>query len=140
MIIFLPSELSPNRAFSLGLANAPYLETTTTRLKAQTTFVNSCSNVDWKPAKRPLPVASVIVGIFVAFLRVIVTRQKQHNFFQFAAIKGYTVTTWLIVTMRNTATQRFVVSEFNAKTLGEYQIGDDTALRKLGSIPSPEWT
>src|ERR1700692_818244 len=56
MIIFLPSELSPNRAFSLGLANAPYLETTTTRLKAQTTFVNSCSNVDWKPAKRPLPV------------------------------------------------------------------------------------
>jgi hypothetical protein len=32
-------------------------------------------------------------------------------------------------------------SEFNAKTLAEYQIGDDTAFTgKPGSIPSLEWT
>src|ERR1700688_220760 len=32
-------------------------------------------------------------------------------------------------------------SELNAKTLAEYQIGDDIAsTRKPGSIPSPEWT
>jgi hypothetical protein len=55
MVILLLEALE-NRALNLDLANAPYPETTTTLLKAQTTFVDSCFKSGVKRAKRPLPI------------------------------------------------------------------------------------